>query len=100
MTIEELRVEAKKLGYNLIPINKKEKLLPCTCGCKRREHWGFRNNKTGKWETELRCHKCGKTVCGPSEKEAIHNWNEVIKKEMKSFSKDYPCYLDYPLRKE
>ena len=70
MTVEELKIEAKKLGYNLIPIDKREKL------------WDFLNDKTGKWEIELRCQKCGKTVCGPSEKEAIHNWNKVIKKEM------------------
>jgi hypothetical protein len=39
MTVEELRREAKTLGYNIIPIVRMEKLLPCVCGCDRREHW-------------------------------------------------------------
>lgn len=39
MTVDRLRKEAKALGYNIIKINPKEKLLTCVCGCNRREHW-------------------------------------------------------------
>lgn len=78
MTIEELRAEAKKLGYNLIPINKKEKLLPCTCGCKRREHWGFRNDKTGKWETTM----------NRRQKKKWANW---WRKDLYKWCRRHPC---------
>ena len=79
MTYAELKAEAKAQGYNLIPIRKVEKLLPCTCGSKRREHWyGWKGNK----ETiTLCCSRCGKKVTGSTETEARRNWNEAIKAE-------------------
>ena len=79
MTVEELRKEAKALGYNLIKINKPEKLLPCICGCKKREHWA-RSYKGIRYKI-LVCPKCGREASGRSEREVRHNWNEMIKGE-------------------
>lgn len=79
MDVEELRVIAKSMGYNIIPIKRQEKLLPCTCGCNKREHWN--SLVRGVWSIELRCYKCGKSVLGKSETDAIHNWNEMIRSE-------------------
>ena len=36
MTLEELKAEAEKFGYTLIKKSDSIKMLPCTCGCKRR----------------------------------------------------------------
>ena len=79
MTVDELRKEAKALGYNIIKIKKREKLLPCTCGCKRREHWD--SLRDGEWLVVLKCERCRKEACGKNETEAVHNWNEMIKAE-------------------
>jgi hypothetical protein len=55
-----------------------EKLLPCKCGCKRREHW---------WSTDpdcqkiLKCMKCGFTVGGKNEFDVHQKWNEAIRDE-------------------
>jgi hypothetical protein len=78
MTVEELRREAKTLGYNIIPIVRMEKLLPCVCGCDRREHW------TGQSENShviLICAKCGRQANGRTNREARHNWNEMVRGE-------------------
>lgn len=81
MTIEELKEEAKKLGYTVVKIPKKEKLLPCVCGNNRREHWHRVDIKSGRAYEILRCSKCGREAKGETERDAIHNWNEMIKKE-------------------
>ena len=40
MTLEELRVEAEKLGYKLVKIPEKVKLSPCpVCGSKHTSVW-------------------------------------------------------------
>ncbi len=82
MTFEELKAEAKAQGYRLLPCkNYKEKLLPCTCGCNRRDHrFGWDGDK-GQHKVILECQKCGKKASGTSEVNAIHNWNEMIKAE-------------------
>lgn len=77
MTVEELRKAAKELGYNIIPIKKYEKFLPCTCGCNRREHW------SGSYDTViLKCANCGKEVTGNSDADARHNWNLTMTGEL------------------
>jgi len=81
MTFEELKEEAKRQGYNLIKITKKEKLLPCICGNTRRQHWHRVDVKSGRSYEILRCPNCGREVNGETEKEAKHNWNLMIKKE-------------------
>lgn len=79
MTFEELKSEAKAQGYNLIPIRKFEKLLPCTCGFNRRERWECL--VCGQWVIELRCKNCGKSVQGRNEADARRNWNRMMKGE-------------------
>lgn len=81
MDVKELRELAKSMGYNIIPIKKKEKLLPCTCGSKRRKHWFGYNTKTGKEFEKLVCYQCGKEAVGATESDVIHNWNEMIRSE-------------------
>lgn len=80
MTVEELRREAKSMGYNIIRINPYEKLLPCICGSKRREHWS--TFVKGVEYTVLRCGKCEREASGRTDREARHNWNELIRGEM------------------
>lgn len=76
MTFEELKAEARAQGFKLIPVKEKEKLLPCTCGSKRREHW---SRLTGdRLEITLCCSRCGKRASGTTEAEARHNWNDMI----------------------
>lgn len=77
MTYEELREEAKRQGYRLVALDTREKLLPCTCGNKRRTH--FDTWEGGKWIYMLTCTKCGKTAKGHSVSEVNRNWNEMIK---------------------
>lgn len=80
MTLEELKKEAKALGYNLIPIKKREKLLPCTCGNNKRDHLCRYVSGIGT-KIVLKCQKCGKESEGTSDAEAIKAWNETIRKE-------------------
>ena len=84
MDAEELRTLAKSMGYNIIPIKKREKLLPCVCGCKRRSHWN--TYVSGVLYHVLRCNKCDREASGRSEAEAIHNWNEMIRSEQNGCS--------------
>lgn len=79
MTVEELRCEAKALGYNIIKINPMEKLLPCVCGCNRREHWYVSGAFDG---VKLKCMKCGREANGRNDREVRHNWNQMIKEVM------------------
>ena len=79
MDVDELRVLAKSMGYNIIPIKKREKLLPCTCGCNRRTHW--ETLVKGIYYKTLRCCNCDKEASGITEAEAIHNWNTMIRGE-------------------
>lgn len=74
MTVEELKIEANKLGYNIIKKNIKPKILPCVCGCKRREHWSnsVENTRT------LICKRCHKKIIGKNEIDVINNWNKEI----------------------
>ena len=78
MTLEELRAEAKKHGYYIIQ-RKHEKILPCVCGSKRREH--HYSYKDGKHNYFLTCNKCGRSVKGYSEEDVKHQWNLMIEKE-------------------
>lgn len=79
MTYEELKTEAKKLGYNLIKANSKPRLKPCVCGCKARHHYYCRDSQ-GEYR-KLVCHKCGREVEGENELEVYNNWNKYIEKE-------------------
>ena len=80
MTYEELKALAKEHGYDLIKTTPKEKLLPCTCGHNRREHW-YSLDKHGREVKELRCARCGKSVTGVSDRDAIKKWNAMVRGE-------------------
>lgn len=56
---------------------KPERLLPCVCGSKRREHWYGSGDKS----RILICSKCRREVSGKTEIEAHKKWNEMIKEE-------------------
>ena len=79
MTVEELRREAKSLGYSIVPIVRAEKLLPCVCGCNRRNRWvTYRHGTALK---VYRCEKCDREASGRTDREARHNWNEMVRGE-------------------
>ena len=61
---------------NLIKKKERVKLLPCRCGCKRREHWFAAGNDM---QAILVCEKCGFEVRGKNEEDARRNWNEAVK---------------------
>lgn len=74
MTVEELKSEAKKLGYKLIKDVRPPKLLPCICGCNKRAEW---------WDSvhcwvELECRRCGLIAIGKDRTEAIRVWNSMV----------------------
>ena len=76
MTLEELKKEAGKYGYRLVPKKKKlERLLPCLCGCKRREHWYGSGNR----KYILFCQRCGIEASGRTEREAYKAWNDMVR---------------------
>lgn len=81
MTLEELKLEADKLGYNLVKKQKSIKLLPCICGSKRRTMWITTIRGTGAGEVQrlLACDKCGmEAPPGNTIQEAKANWNKMI----------------------
>lgn len=87
MTLDELRVEAKKHGYRLTKIpEKKPKILPCSCGRKQIGVWirydYVEKNRIGT-KTKgylLKCPNCGKTSeWKTSEIDARKDWNTKTK---------------------
>ena len=83
MTLDELKIEAEKLGYRLVKNQPYIRLLPCTCGRKRVEEWldygfGVRDNHF------YACPRCGKkSPPAKTMREAKRAWNEMIEKEKK-----------------
>ena len=75
MDIEELKEEAKKLGYNLIKKKPYVKLLPCPCGNKNSVYFDY----TKDWQKYATCSKCG-FVGSPAKRiyEARENWNKAV----------------------
>ena len=82
MTLEELKAEAKKMGYKLIKDSPYERFLPCTCGCNKRES-RFIPLSYHRGIVRYVCKKCGKAAEGVDEKDAKHNWNLMIMEETK-----------------
>lgn len=81
MTLEELRIEAKKQGYKLIKDNKYEALIPCICGCNRRIRW---YNTEGQVSMECSRPMCDiRTPWADSEAEVRRKWNKMIKEMMR-----------------
>lgn len=56
-----------------------EKLLPCICGSKRREHW----YGITPYREILKCPKCNRKAEGKNEIESHKAWNEMIREELK-----------------
>lgn len=80
MTVEELKIEAKKLGYKLIKDDPNSK-LPCVCGCSKRlqTHWLVRLEER---KVVIYCPICDRSAFGKTEQEAIENWNNSILREI------------------
>lgn len=75
MTIEELQVEARKLGYRLVKDRPTVKLLPCPgCGSKRTLEW-IHTDAAGGYTRE--CYICEfRAERGKTKTEARENWNK------------------------
>ena len=81
MELEELKAEAKKLGYNLIPRREYIKKQPCVCGRKKLEYWYYSVNYLDKSTlmTYVQCPKCQRySPAGRTENEAKQLWNAMI----------------------
>lgn len=80
MTVEELRNEAKKLGYRLVKDRPTTKLLPCpVCGSKRTIEW-VHTDAAGGYTRE--CHMCDfRAKRGKTKTEARENWNKKVRGE-------------------
>lgn len=78
MTLDEMKVEAEKLGYNLIKKPEIIKMLPCTCGCKRRTEWFCEG------QFFYSCNRCGKkSPLSKTTRGARRAWNVMIEGEEK-----------------
>lgn len=86
MTVDELRAEAKAMGYGLHKLKPYVKTLPCVCGRKQISLWhcpiyikdsqGVERKTYG---TQLVCPNCGKKgAWGKTEREAKILWNESV----------------------
>ena len=54
-------------------------MLPCKCGCKRREHW-YGGDDPNKRE-QLKCERCGFTAYGKNATDVIRNWNKAVRED-------------------
>ena len=78
VTQEDIKEGLKELGFNVIAFKKRESLLPCICGSKRRDHWYVPPKGVA-----LVCSKCGREARGESESDARRAWNEMIRSARK-----------------
>ena len=72
VTASDLKDAMDELGFTIMSVKKKENLLPCICGSKRRGHW------SNPQFIFLVCEKCGLEAKGRTEREARENWNKMI----------------------
>jgi len=81
MTVEELKLEAKKLGYNIIKIPPKPvKLLPCVCGRKRIDNYVTYDSVAKESGYIYKC-TCGlRSERGKTIREAREKWNEAVER--------------------
>jgi hypothetical protein len=76
MTLEDLKIEAKKHGYRLEKIPERIVLLPCPiCGKKRTSTWYSPYGRI------VQCSSCDgfRGGYGRNEREAKLRWNEAVK---------------------
>lgn len=77
MTVDELRTEANKLGYNLVKKQVYTKLVRCTCGCKPSQVMVWNGRKFIGYSHV--CKTCGNQSAPHKLKyKAKLNWNEMI----------------------
>lgn len=78
MTVEELREEAKKLGYNIVKDIPNIKLEPCPrCGSKRTIEWVHIDTDRG---YTRECYVCEfRADRGSTKREARENWNKKVR---------------------
>lgn len=85
MTVEELKAEAKKLGYSVIKKPEPVKLLPCVCGAKHIQNLvRFDQRNRDNCGEFYRCYRCrleGKPAL--KNRQARLNWNEAVERAMK-----------------
>lgn len=80
MTVDELKEEAKKLGYNVIKRQERIKLKPCKCGRKRIDQWIDWIHREA--NIYYKCPQCGRQSekC-ETEREARIAWNDMVESE-------------------
>lgn len=77
MTVDELRTEANKLGYNLVKKQAYTKPIRCTCGCKPINNMIWNERKFIGFSHE--CKNCNIQSKPHIRKyKAALNWNEMI----------------------
>lgn len=93
-TFNELKMEADRMGYNLVPkYQKLIKLHPCTCGCKQVGSCG--NYK----HVKVSCPRCSRSIeynrpdnVRSTQKESIQKaremWNKMIEEENDDFERE------------
>ena len=76
MTVEELKAEAKKLGYKIVKNPTYIPLAKCSCGAKF--------SVKAKWTVyghAYKCKKCGlESYPAKTYKQARENWNKAVQK--------------------
>lgn len=78
LELKELKAEADKLGYRLVKKAEKIKLLPCSCGCKKKPtEWVKASSENGGWF--YKCDYCDKKSEVVATKiGAKRAWNRMI----------------------
>ena len=77
MTIDELKAEAKKLGYHLVKNTPKISLLPCLI-CRGKLTWELKNCVTGKYFRRCKCCDSFDGYGAKISNGAKLGWNEAI----------------------
>lgn len=78
MTLEELKIEAKRQGYKLIKDNPLPKIGRCECGRRPRQWW------TSEQRSFYKCDHCGKqSDAKVKRRDIIEAWNTIANKNGK-----------------
>lgn len=80
MTLEELKLAAKNLGYKLVKDRPYISMSPCICGNKAISYGSTFPSSTPYFH---KCRKCGfKSKPAKTKYEARANWNECVEKDL------------------
>lgn len=94
MTLEELRVEAEKLGYKLVKIPEKVKLLPCpVCGSKNTRVWWYKDFNEIRSGQFRKCNICGfkGKIVAQGELATKKAWNEAVEEYLREENDNGSC---------